>query len=81
MAQTNVERKLEIIQNSRVNELNKLGISNSAKVDSHIKQHENIFTTSKTSKTRVFKKKKDTFIVRPSILWVWGEGAYFPVHG
>lgn len=73
---------MEIIENSRVNELNRLGISNREKVDNHIKQHENVFTTSKTSKPHVFKKKKkDTFIVHPSILWVWGEGAYFPVHG
>lgn len=49
---------MEIIENSRANELNKLGISNSAKVDNHIKQHENVFNTSKTSKTHVFKKKK-----------------------
>lgn len=49
---------MEIIQNSRVNELNKFGIFNSAKVDNHIKQHENAFTTSETSKTHVFKKKK-----------------------
>lgn len=65
MAQTNVERKMEIIENSRVNELNRLGISNREKVDNHIKQHENVFTTSKTSKPHVFKKKKGYFYCSP----------------